>query len=113
MERQPMTMEDPILMASSVHSATASLTVTPSGMACTAELFLSLNGTTKAATSGHVSFTSSGGQQSITLSVTMPSVGGSYGVYLDIEAGGYLLAAYQATENVIIPTVSLPVIVWA
>jgi hypothetical protein len=114
MKRQPLVMKDPIFGAGSAHTANAAITVGPSGLACGAELYLSRDGgATKAATSGVKSFTSTGASQNISLPVTMPSAAGySYGVYLDITSGGSLLAGFQATENVIIPSVGTPVITW-
>ena len=110
-----MKMEDPVLGAGSTHTATVSIPVSPSGLACTAELFLSLNGTTKAATSGQIAFTSTGVSQPISLPVTMPSPasGQSYGVYMLIDSGGQQLSAYQATDNVIIPVVGQPTVTWS
>jgi len=114
MERQPLIMKDPILLAGSAHTAVVNVPVSPSGMACTAELFLSLdNGKTKAATSGAVSFTATGAVQSIALPIAMPSAGGfSYPVYLNLVSGSVVIAAYQGTENVIIPLVGAPAITW-
>ena len=109
-----MLMADPVFVAGSTHTATASLIVSPAGLACTAELWLTKDGgATKAASSGQVPFTSAGVTQSIVLPVTMPpGVGFSYAVLLDIESGGEILGAYQATENVVIPFISTPVITW-
>lgn len=82
--------------------ATLSVPVSPSGLSCTAELFLTKDGVTKVATSGPVSFTSTGAAQNISLSITMPSVNDTYMVYIDIITAGALIEAYQATENVIV-----------
>ena len=114
MSRKPLFMLDPVFMAGSTHTATAALTVSPSGIACTAELFLSRDGgATKAATSGPKSFTSTGSAQNIALPVTMPVGGYDYGVYLDIASGGSLIALYQGTEDVLIPLVGTPIITWS
>ena len=115
LDRIPMEMEDPVLAAGSAHTATATFPVTPSGLACTAELFLSLDGTTKIATSGPIAFTSTGTAQTVSLSVTIPSSssGQSYRVLLDIVSGGVTLAAYEATDHVIIPVVGTPTITWS
>jgi hypothetical protein len=114
-ESRPMNMEDPVLGAGTAKTATASIPVTPAGIACTAELYLSLdNGVTKAVTSSQIAFTSTGVAQPILLPVTMPSplVGQSYTVHLIILSGGMTLGAFKATDNVIIPVVGIPVITW-
>jgi hypothetical protein len=110
-----MEMEDPVFAAGSAHTATASIPVSPAGLACTAELFLSLNGTTKAATSGQIAFTSTGAAQPISLTITMPSppAGQSYGVYLVIDFGTTQIGAYQGTDSVIIPVVGQPTFTWS
>lgn len=110
-----MLMEDPVFAAGSSHTATVSIPVSPSGLACTAELFLSLNGTTKAATSGQIAFMSTGAAQSISLPITMPSppAGQSYGVYLVIDSGATTIGAYQGTDSVIIPVVGQPTFTWS
>ena len=114
MGRQPLIMKDPILLAGSAHTAIVNVPVSPSGMACTAELFLSADGEkTKATTSGAIPFTSTGILQSISLPVVMPTVGGiAYGVYINIVSGGVVIAAYQGTEHVIVPLVGAPTIAW-
>jgi hypothetical protein len=109
-----MEMKDPLFAAGSMHTATANIPVSPAGLACTAELFLSLNGTTRAATSGELSFTSGNSPQTISFNIMMPSpaVGQSYGVYLVIISGGIQLAGYRASEDIIIPVVGQPTITW-
>ena len=86
MERQPLIMKDPILLAGSAHTAVVNVPVSPSGMACTAELFLSLdNGKTKAATSGAVSFTQTqdGYLQNISKALNRMSDSGGYKWIID------------------------------
>ena len=112
MERELIQMEDPAFTKSSSHSATASITVAPAGLACTMELFLGPNQTTKTVTSGPIAFTSTGAPQNVVLPVVMPAVGGvTYHVYLDVIVAG-ALTGYQASEDVIIPNVGNPVITW-
>jgi len=82
--------------------AVAPITVSPSGLACQAEVFLGPDEMTKVVTSGLVPFTSTGVSQDVSLPVTMPSAEGSYHVYIDVYAEGILIAAYQAIEDVII-----------
>jgi hypothetical protein len=108
-----MEMADPVFTANSVHSAAASIPVSPSGLACTAELYLSTNGTTKNATSGPVSFISGASQVSFQITMPNPASGQSYGVYLVILSGGIQLAGFHASEDVVIPSVGMPTITWS
>jgi len=88
--------------------AKASITVTPVGLGCTAELYL-VSDKVKAATSGQIAFNSTGDPQSIAFPITMPSTAGTYKVYLDIYASGIQVGAYVATEDVTIivpPTIA-------
>lgn len=91
----------------------APITVTPSGMSCSAELWLSTDASTKAATSGKISFTSTGAAQNVSLPVTMPTAGGTYKVYLDVYYGTTLIGRFVATEDVIIITVDVGTITWS
>jgi hypothetical protein len=84
----------------SSHTATLPVAVTPTGLACEVELWLSTDGETKAATSGLVPFTSTGAQQQLSLVVAMPSQEGTYQVLIDLYCGGSLIGAYQALENI-------------
>lgn len=114
MKRIELIMEDPLFAPGVSKTATAPITVAPSGLSCQAELFLGPNDTTKVATSGLKSFSSSGVQQNISLPVVMPSEGGmAYHVYLDVYVAGVLLLAYVGTEDVIIPSASVGPITWA
>lgn len=111
-----MEMDDPVFAASSLHTATAMLTATPAGIACTMELYLSTDGgATKIATTGQQAFTSTGEPQTLSLQLTAPnpSSGQTYGVYLVIQAGGLNLGSYRATEDVIVPVVGTPTISWS
>lgn len=102
--REKVEMADPVFGPGSGKVAVAPITVSPAGLSCQAELFLGPDDTTKIVTSGLISFTSTGATQSVRLPITMPSDGGaSYHVYIDVYAEGYLLVAYVATEDVIIP----------
>lgn len=112
MERVKIKMADPIFVAGSEKTATVKLTIQPAGLACTAELWLSKDGVVKDATSGVIAFTSTGVEQSVQFPVKMPAGGYSYLVLLDIYTDGLLLSAYQATEEVLVPWVSVPEIVW-
>jgi hypothetical protein len=94
-------------------TAKVPITVTPAGMPCTAELFLGVSETVKAASSGHVSFTSTGTEQIVTLPVNMPTVAGQYHVYADVDSNGYVLAAIQGLDDVIIPSAVIGPPVWS
>jgi len=113
-KRLPMQMVDPVFVAGSTHTATATLVVSPAGISCAAELWLTKDGgVTKAATSNNVSFMTTGATQSIALPVTIPpGAGFSYEVLLDIKYDSEIIGAYQATENVLVPLVGEPVITW-
>ncbi len=104
----------PVLSASTPKTARLSVQVQPAGLSCDAELYLSTSGgATKAATSGKRTFVSTGAAQVIELPITTPAQGGvSYTVYIDIGYGGMLLGEYQASENVIIPYMGTPTVVW-
>ena len=114
MKRQILQMDDPVFLPGQAKTAKATITISPGGLSCQAELFLATSPTgAKAATSGLKLFTSTGGPQIISLPVTMPSAGGvAYHVYLDVYVEGYLLMAYVATEDVIIPSGSVGPITW-
>jgi len=81
--------------------ATVPTTVKPVGLACLAELYLVSNAT-KVASSGEISFVSTGAQQAVSLPITMPELEGTYPVYIDVYADGELIAAYQALEDVVV-----------
>ncbi len=83
-------------------TAIAPITVSPSGMNCEAEIFLGPNDTTKVATSGRVSFVSTGAAKNVSLPIVMPSASGSYHGYVDVLAGGLRFLAYLLTEDVVI-----------
>lgn len=114
MKRLLLQMDDPIFAPGITKTARAPITISPGGLSCQAELFLATNPTAaKAATSGLKLFTSTGAQQTVSLPVTMPVAGGvNYHVYLDVYVEGYLLLAYVATEDVVIPSGSVGPITW-
>lgn len=87
--------------------AIATFPVSPAGLGCSAELWLASNGE-KVATSGEMSFLSTGEAQSISLPITMPESTGAYPVFLDISASGILIAAYQSSEDVVIKIPTFP-----
>jgi len=108
-------MKDPMLLPGSVHTATVAVPVSPAGLNCTIELFLSLDGgQTKVASSGAQAFTSTGVTVTVVLPITMPTptVGASYGVYIIVVSGVVVIAGFQAKENVIVPVVGAPAITW-
>jgi len=75
MERLKMEMLDPIFSPGESKVAIATLPVKPAGLACTAELWLSSDGVTKDATSGAITFTSTGVDQVISLPALICLVG--------------------------------------
>ena len=78
------------------------VTISPAGENCRCEVFLGVNDTTKAATSGLITFTSTGAQQSVPCPITMPAIPNTYHVYIDIYVEGVLFLAYINTEDVVI-----------
>lgn len=97
---------DPIFGAGSAHTYTAPITVSPSGIACEAELYLGPDEATKSATSGLIAFTSTGLAKSISFPITMPpGVGVAYHGYIDVYADGYFIGGYVLIEDVVIPSV--------
>lgn len=75
----------------------------------TAELYLGLP---KVVSSGTIPFSLVAGEtRNISFPVTMPSVEGSYPVYLDVFSDSQLIGAYQAEEDVVIaaplPSISI------
>lgn len=112
-ERISLDMLDPVMGPGTPQTAVAPITVTPAGLACSAELFLGPDEATKVATSGMIAFTSTGTPQSVSFPVIMPSPGGlAYHVYLDVFANGFLIVSYIATEDVIIPAGEVGPILW-
>jgi len=105
---------DPIFGAGSSHGATIPVTVEPSGLSCQLELYLTPDGgATKAATSGLVSFISTGVQQNVSTGlITMPDDGVGYDVYIDVFADGMLIGSYIATDKVTIPSVVIGPPIW-
>lgn len=85
-------------------TAVLSIPVTPAGLECSAELFLTADGTTMAATSGPQTFTSTGVAQGFQLPITMPQDPNTYQVRLVVMSGGSQIAGFQANEDVVIAT---------
>lgn len=81
-------------------TAVAPITVVPAGLSCKAELYLGPDEGTKVATSGLIPFISTGAVQNVLLPLDMPATEGTYHVYIDVYAEDYLVAAYQAIEDV-------------
>lgn len=112
-ERIKLKMLDPVIGPGATRTATAPIIVSPSGLSCNAELYLGPDETTKVVTSGMIAFTSTGTPQLMSFPVTMPSPGGfAYHVYLDVYTEGFLLVAYIATEDVLIPAGEVGPIIW-
>lgn len=113
MKRIPVMMEDPVFAAGEMKTAVAPITILPSGLNCEVELFLGSDDQTKVASSGLISFISTGSQQMVSIAIQMPSPGGAlYHVYLDVSVEGTPILGAQGIEDVIIPTGSVGPIVW-
>jgi hypothetical protein len=92
----------PVFAPGQVKSPTAKVTVNVAGLPCTCELFVGPNDTTKVATSGKKSFTSSITGTTISLPITMPTTGGVYHVYIDVEYQGVIFLAFVDPADVTI-----------
>jgi hypothetical protein len=79
------------------HTASFSVTVAPSGITYQVEVWLTSDGTTKSATTGLKSFTSTGSAQAMVPTITMPAAG-TYQVYKDIYINGAL--EYRFSDNI-------------
>jgi len=97
-----------IMQKGTTHTATIPVTVLPAGVGCTIRLGLTKDGgANMAASSGAIGFTSTGVQQSVALSITMPNEWGEYEVYIDVMYENLVIGAYIATDHVIIPYVEV------
>lgn len=97
---------DPEFLPSSEHIAHCPVT-NPTAKQWTydAELYL-VKDSTKYTSSGIVSFTlAAGASGTVDFPITMPGSEGTYDVYLDIYVAGERIAAYQATEPVVVLSV--------
>jgi hypothetical protein len=114
-ERQIVKMDDPILGPGSSHVASFPVTMTPSGQACTVELYLTVdNGATKAATTGPQAFTSTGAPQSVPMpALVMPTASADYKVFVDPKMGGVLTNPKVGSDDVIIPGAVVGPITWS
>ena len=113
MKIHKMEMLDPIFPEGEARTAIATLPVRPEGLACTAELWLTKDGTTRDATSGEIAFTSTGLGQSITCPIpAMPAGGYAYLVRLSIKVEGTPIMEFLADESVLIPWVGPPTVIW-
>lgn len=104
----------PILEAGAVKTAKASMTnPTLGSFSYTGELYL---GAAKVSSSGKVSFSLAAGEtKQVSFPVTMPSVEGTYPVFLDVFVGTELVGAYQANEDVttvITPGIVIGPVTW-
>jgi hypothetical protein len=104
----------------STKSATVTATVTPAGMSCVGELFLSLDAPGNNKVGGNtdkvLSFSSTGAAQSVgPFVITMPSptVGTIYYVQVDIFASTYLIVAGTGTDQLVVPAGSIGPISWS
>jgi len=100
-------------LPSSAHTGTVPLTVTPSGLACTAELFVGPDASHKAATSGPIAFTATAAQQNVVCPINMPTAGGSYTDFLNVVSGGVLIGAFAGGNIIQVPTVVVGTVTWS
>lgn len=105
-------MADNIFPASAAKSARVPVTLTPSGIAAGCEVFIGPDQNTKTATSGVISFTSTGVAQNVQCPITMPAASANYKTFINITAGGAIIAAFQDVNNVVIPNVNVGNITW-
>jgi GH18 family chitinase len=84
--------------AGSVHTVSFQVTVAPTNQSCQVEVYLGVNQTTKAATSGLVSFTSTGSSQALVVTVTMPAAG-TYNTYIDLYMLGVKIKSFTGTTT--------------
>ncbi|MBA7699242.1 hypothetical protein ES703_107933 [subsurface metagenome] len=96
----------PEFSPSESRTAKAPIAVSPAGLSCSAELYL-VSDSTKVATSGVKTFTSTGAKQNISFPITMPGAEGTYPVWLDVFVEGTLIGAYIGTEDVVIAPVGV------
>ena len=84
----------------------------PAGQNCEVELFLGVNETTKAVTTGKMAFVSSGDFQIVEFNMIMPEAYGMYNVYIDVYMAGVKVAGWIATDQVLIPEASFGGVTW-
>lgn len=117
-ERIKLEMQDPTFKVGTTHTAHVPVAnPTPASFTYDAELYLATSPTAvKVATSGIVTFTLVGGASDIVdFPLTMPDVEGTFHVYLDVLVAGELIAAYIATEDVVVavaPEIDIEPITW-
>lgn len=111
MKRIKAPMADPILGPGVSKVAVVPISISPAGLECVVEIFLGPDENTKVV-SKSVAFTSTGAEQTVRVPITMPTEGGTYHVYGDINSSGYRIVGFIGTEDVIIPTGSVGPIEW-
>jgi hypothetical protein len=96
-------------IAGSSHTATFQITVVPANLSYSVELWLGINTSTKAATSGKIPMISTGSAQNVAATITMPT-GGTYNVYIDLYYGTTKFASFVSTTALVISgTITEPV----
>jgi hypothetical protein len=90
-----------ILEAGIAKTATVQVQVQPANIISSIELWLGPDENTKIATSGKVSFISTGNMQSVNIPITMPNYGVYY-VYLDLYTLDTLIASFIGEDMVIV-----------
>jgi hypothetical protein len=107
----------PVFLPGAPKVATVPVVVTPAGLSCRIKVFLGPNETTESASSGWITFTSTGASQNVACAVVMPAAAGTYHAYIDLQVSDgsnwFALASYVATDNVIVPGGSVSPPVWS
>lgn len=101
-----------VFMPGEAKVARAQIGVSPAGLNCAAELYLGVSEGIKAATSGLIEFVSSGSSQEITFPIAMPTQVEQYRVYIDVYVEGNLLVAFEATDDIVIPSATVEPPTW-
>ena len=81
-------------------TALVPVTVVPSGLPCEVEVFLGIDQSTPASTSGKLSLVSTGAVQNVNCPVTMPASPGIYNVYINLYILGSLFSSFVSTVPV-------------
>lgn len=111
--RTKVQMDDPTFVPGSTKTAAVTLTVIPAALGVGVEVWLGLTSAIKTVTSGLQAFLSTGSAQTRNVTVTMPTAPGTYQVFVDVIYTTVIIAAYIATDTVIIPSAAVSSITWA
>jgi hypothetical protein len=93
--------------------ATIPTTVKPDSLACDLELFIGPDPNTKLATSGKTRFTSTGVQQNVVAPIIMPTLAGTFHVYIDLWYGEHSIGSFVSTQDINIIEGIIGPIIWS